>query len=414
MKMAGINNLFVSLHIEGQKFEVGELVHSEQNIYFRYNSDFLQTGLNLSPIKLPFNREIIAADKEPFNGLFGVFNDSLPDAWGRLLLERTLTSRGTNIARITPLDRLVYLGINGMGALSYQPEAETQSDFSTMLDLDSIVNESNRILQGTSSDIIEELFILGGSSGGARPKIFVGYNPKTNEIIHGTNNLPEGFQDWIIKFPSLSDNHEIANIEYAYHKMAVNAGIEMSECKLFKGKSGQAYFGTKRFDRVGNNRLHVHTASGLMHDNFMVSTMEYGHLMDCAFRLEQHVKAYEKIFRLAAFNVFAHNRDDHSKNFSFLMNAKGEWTFAPAYDLTFSYSSHGFHSTMLAGESQNPCKKHLMKLAQHFGLKSGEMIIQEVQCAIKAWGSIAKECGVNKDNRKEIKTRMDAISYRSC
>lgn len=407
--MAHVNKLFISLHIEGQKFDVGELVLSEQNIYFRYNSDFLQTGLNLSPIKLPFNGEIIATDKEPFNGIFGVFNDSLPDGWGRLLLERTLISKGINISQITPLDRLAYVGINGMGALNYQPEIETQSDLSHMLDLDSIANETNRILQGTSSEIIEELFVLGGSSGGARPKIFVGYNPKTNELIHGTNNLAEGFQDWIIKFPSSSDNLEIAKIEYAYHKMAVNAGIEMSECKLFEGKSGQVYFGTKRFDRIENKRLHVHTASGLMHDNFRASTMDYGHLMDCAFRLEKHVKTYEKVFRLAAFNVFAHNRDDHSKNFSFLMDVNGEWTFAPAYDLTFSYSSYGFHSTMIAGESQNPGKKHLMKLAQHFELKNGEMIIQEVQSAIKEWDSIAKECGINKDNGKEIKTRIEAI-----
>ena len=144
--------------------------------------------------------------------------------------------------------------------------------------------------------------------------------------------------------------------------MAVTAGIEMSECKLFKGKSGQHYFGTKRFDRINNRRIHVHTASGLMHDNFRASTMDYGHLMDYAFLLEKHVKAYEKVFRLAAFNVFAHNLDDHSKNFSFLMNNKGEWQFAPAYDLTYSYSSYGFHSTMVAGESQNPGAKHLMKL----------------------------------------------------
>lgn len=400
--MAGINKISVSLLIEGQKLDVGEMVLSEHKIYFRYNSDFLQTKLNLSPIKLPFNGEILAADKDPFEGLFGVFNDSLPDAWGRLLLERNLISKGVNIARITPLDRLAYLGTKGMGALIYQPEFETQQDFSLLIELDAIAKETNHILQGTSSDIIEELFVLGGSSGGARPKIFIGYNPETCEFIHGADNLPEGFQDWIIKFPSSSDNPEIAKIEYAYYKMALNAGINMSKCKLFEGKSGQVYFGTMRFDRFENKRLHVHTASGLMHDNFTASTMDYGHLMDCAFRLEKHVNAYEKVFRLAAFNVFAHNRDDHSKNFSFLMNAKGEWQFSPAYDLTFSYSSYGFHSTMIAGESQNPGKNHLMKLAHHFGLKNGETIIKEVQDALAGWDEIAKECDVGKDNIEKI------------
>jgi hypothetical protein len=181
--------------------------------------------------------------------------------------------------------------------------------------------------------------------------------------------------------------------------MAVTAGIEMSECKLFEGKSGRVYFGTKRFDRIGNKRLHMHTASGIMHDNFRMSAMDYGHLLDCAFRLEKHVQAYEKIFRLAAFNVYAYNRDDHSKNFSFLMNAKGEWRFAPAYDLTFSYSGYGFHSTMVAGESKNPGRKELMKLATLFGIKNAKTIIEQVQEAISNWDRITKESGVSKENK---------------
>lgn len=407
--MAGINKLFVSLLLEGNSFEVGELVLSDQKIYFRYNSDFLKTGLNLSPIKLPFSGEIVSADKQPFDGLFGVFNDSLPDGWGRLLLDRSLSARGIDIARITPMDRLAYVGLSGMGALIYRPEIKPDKTTKFVPELDLLAAEMNHILQGSSSDIIEELFILGGSSGGARPKIFAAYNPMTDNLLHGLDNIPEGYEEWIIKFPSSSDSREIANIEFAYHKMALLAGIEMSECRLFKGKSGQVYFGTKRFDRVAGKRLHTHTASGLMHDNFKMSTMDYGHLMDCAFRLEKHVKAYEKVFRLAAFNVYSHNRDDHSKNFSFLMNAKHEWQFAPAYDLTFSYSGYGFHSTMIAGESKNPGRKELMKLATHFGLKSAANIIEEVQEAISQWGVIAREYGITGEARNAIQTAMEKI-----
>jgi len=304
---------------------------------------------------------------------------------------------------------LAYVGTNGMGALVYQPEFETDKNISDKIELHNIAQEMNNILKGASSDIIKELLILGGSSGGARPKIFVGYNPLNDELIYGNKKLPKGFESWIIKFPSFSDNPEIAKIEFAYHKMAVKAGIEMSECKLFKGKTGQLYFGTKRFDRIGNSRLHVHTASGLMHDNFGASTMDYGHLMDCAFQLEKHVRAYEKIFRLAAFNVFAHNRDDHSKNFSFIMNNKGEWQFAPAYDLTFSYSSYGFHSTMVAGESQNPKTEHLLKLSRHFGLKHGEIIIKEVQDAIANWEKIARKYEVSPENIRKIESILVAL-----
>ena len=407
--MAGINKLFVSLLLEGNSLEVGELVLSDQKIYFRYNTDYLKTGLNLSPIKLPFSGDIVSADKQPFDGLFGIFNDSLPDGWGRLLLDRSLSAKGIDITTITPLDRLAYVGLRGMGALAYRPEIKPEKTTDLLPELDTIAAEMNHILQGASSEIIEELFILGGSSGGARPKIFAAYNQLTDDLIHGVGNIPEDYEEWIIKFPSSSDNREIANIEFAYHKMALLAGIEMSECRLFKGKSGQVYFGTKRFDRIVNKRLHTHTASGLMHDNFRMSTMDYGHLMDCAFRLEKHVKAYEKCFRLAAFNVYSHNRDDHSKNFSFLMDAKGEWRFAPAYDLTFSYSGYGFHSTMIAGESKNPGRKELMKLATHFGLKNAGSIIGEVQEAISQWGAIACKYGITKETSNNIQTAMDKI-----
>lgn len=407
--MEGINKLFVSVLLEGNSFEVGELVLSEQKIYFRYNNDFLKTGLNLSPIKLPFSAQIVIAEKQPFEGLFGVFNDSLPDGWGRLLLDRTLSSKGTDIAGITPLDRLGYVGSGGIGALVYRPEIKSEKTTVPVPELDILASEMNHLLQGASSEIIEELFILGGSSGGARPKIFVAYNPMTHDLVHGINNVPEGYEEWIIKFPSTSDGREIANIEFAYHKMALLAGIEMSECCLFEGKSGHVYFGTKRFDRKSGKRLHAHTASGMMHDNFKMSTMDYGHLMDCAFRLEKHVKAYEKVFRLAAFNVYSHNRDDHSKNFSFLMNEQGEWQFAPAYDLTFSYSGYGFHSTMIAGESKNPGRKELLKLASHFGLKNAPSIIEEVLEAISQWGAIANELHITKETRNAIQSAMDKI-----
>lgn len=407
--MKTTNKLFVSLSIEGQKYKIGELILSEQKIYFRYNSDFLSSGLNLSPIKLPFNNEIISCQTEPFDGLFGVFNDSLPDGWGRLLLDRTLSSKGINISKITPLDRLAFVGSGGMGSLIYQPEIETATELFPEIELDTIARETTHVLQGKSSEIIEELFVLGGSSGGARPKIFVAFNPGNEKIIHGEEKLPEGFEYWIIKFPSSSDAPEIAKIEYAYHKMATKAGIEMSDCKLFNGKSGKLYFGTKRFDRIGNKRLHLQSASGLMHDNFRASTMDYGNLMDCAFRLEKHVNAYRKVLRLAAFNVFSHNRDDHSKNFSFLMNAKGEWQLAPAYDLTFSHSSYGFHSTLVAGESQNPNERHLLKLANHFGLKDGELIINEVRSAIAEWSNIAREYDISPGTIKDIQLTLNNI-----
>ena len=400
--MEHVKKIIVSIQFSKNEIELGELVSEGRDIYFKYYTDFINKGIEISPLKLKLNTGINKADTIPFDGLFGVFADSLPDGWGKLLLDRALTAKGIDISNMTMLDRLAFVGSKGMGALIYKPEIDDGIHKQFEFELDNIAKATHQIISGTSIEILDELYILGGSSGGARPKILVGYNTKTKHIIGAEKDLPIGYEHWIIKFPSSSDKADIANIEYAYYKMAVDAGIEMSECKLFKGKSGQVYFGTKRFDRSGNNRLHMHSAAGIMHDNFRLSNLDYGHIMDCAFRLERDVNAYEKILRLAAFNVFAHNRDDHSKNFSFLMNENGKWKVSPAYDLTFSSSGHGMHSTMINGESANPTKQHLMELANYFKIKNASRIIDQVQTVIYNWKDYAKQCKVTTDSKNRI------------
>lgn len=407
--MSSIEKVIVSLNFGNNNFEVGELIISDKKIYFKYYKDFIKHGFELSPFKMPLSDNILSAEFEPFEGLFGVFNDSLPDGWGRLLLDRELSASGIIITNINPLDRLSYVGMSGMGALTYQP-SKTFGKKDISIELDEIAFEIKNVINGYDTDILDELFKLGGSSGGARPKVLIGYNPETKHIIHVRGILPKGYEHWIVKFHSSSDSNDVANIEYAYYKMAIDAGIEMNKCKLFKGKSGKEYFATKRFDRIINNRLHMHSASGLMHDNFRLSSMDYGHLMDSAFRLEKHVMAYQKVFRLASFNVFAHNRDDHSKNFSFLMNNKGDWKFAPAYDLTFSSSSHGHHSTMIAGESKNPGTKHLLILAEHFSLNKPEKIIDNVKEVISNWKAYALNAGVSKNSINKINTVLQTVN----
>ena len=208
-------NILVTLNLEGHSYEVGELVFNNRKIYFRYHSDFLKTVLNISPITLPCTGEITNAEKDPFDGLYGVFNDSLPDGWGRLLLDRSLSSKGIEINRLTPLDRLAYVGDTGMGALSYLPQQDGNYDFKKQLELDVIAKEMAHVLKGDSTEMIEELFTLGGSSGGSSPKILVGFKKQTNELIHGYNQMSDDFEEYLIKFPSSQDNPEIAKIEYA-------------------------------------------------------------------------------------------------------------------------------------------------------------------------------------------------------
>jgi len=407
--MVSINKLVVSINLNGQEIDLGELVRDNKKIYFKYFTKFIDTGLGVSPIKLPLSDQIFLADTTIFEGLYGLFNDSLPDGWGRLLLDRALTQKGISISRLGALDRLSYVGSRGMGALMYRPVIKSDTQIDPNIELDALAEDMRIVLEGSGSDVIEVLYELGGSSGGARPKIFINYNPASDHLVHGIDNVDKGYEPWIIKFPATYDRTDIATIEYAYYKMAIDAGIEMSPSKLFTGKSGRQYFGTKRFDRQGNKRVHMHSASGLMHDDFRQSTMDYGHLMDCAFKLENHVKAYEKVFRLAAFNVYAHNRDDHSKNFAFLMDHQGKWSFAPAYDLTFSSSSHGWHSTMVAGESQAPGRKHLMELAETFSIDKAENIITEVQNVLKEWVSYATQCKVTNESSKLIEGEIKRI-----
>ena len=408
--MEPIEQLEVYLRFTDKPIAVGQMVADNGKIFFKYYAAFIGSGLAISPFKLKLSDAILTPETTIFDGLFGVFNDSLPDGWGRLLLDRTLLSKGISLNQITPLDRLAYVGSGGMGALTYKPNLNSEVQANKLLELDEISQEMNKVLEGTPSDIIEELFNLGGSSGGARPKIFVGYNTKTNHLIHGQSSLPEDYEHWIIKFPSSTDLPDIAQIEYAYYKMALAAGIEMSECRLLEGPSGATYFATKRFDRIGNDRLHLHSASGLLNDNFRYSNLDYGNVMDCAFRLENHVAAYSKVLRLAAFNVYSHNRDDHSKNISFLMNPTGAWKLAPAYDLTFSNSSHGMHSTMVAGESKAPGQQHLLELANAFEVKNAKAIINEVQTAISDWEIYAKDSGLSDDSKKLIAKTLMEIS----
>ena len=400
--MEHVKKIIVSIQFSKSEIELGELVSEGRNIYFKYYTDFITKGIEISPIKLKVNTAINKADALPFDGLFGVFADSLPDGWGKLLLDRALTAKGIDTSDLTMLDRLAFVGSKGMGALIYKPEIDDGSHKQFEFELDKIAKATQKIISGTAIEILDELYILSGSSGGARPKIVVGYNPKTQHIMAAEKDLPIGYEHWLIKFPSSSDKADIANIEYAYYKMALDAGIEMSECKLFKGKSGQVYFGTKRFDRIGNHRLHMHSAAGIMHDNFRFSKLDYGHIMDCAFTLERDVNAYEKILRLAAFNVFAHNRDDHSKNISFLMNDTGHWKVAPAYDLTFSSSAHGMHSTMISGESANPTKQHLIDLANYFKIKNASYIIDDIQEVIYNWKDYANQCDIRADSKNRI------------
>ena len=388
--------LQVHLNLSDGPVAVGRLLLQGRTPYFQFTSEFIARGHNISPLKLAWTTGIQRADTEIFDGLFGVFADSLPDGWGRLLLDRELSRRGVDLGAIGILDRLAYVGSTGKGALTYRPELQTVAEEAIYeLVLDRLAARSRAVLREEDLGAVPDLLRLGGSSGGARPKVQMLYNPATEDLLPDSLPVPPGYEAWIIKFPATYDPGDSARIEYAYYRAALAAGLTMSECRLFVGAKGASYFGTKRFDRgVGGTRLHLHSLAGLVHDNFRLPALDYGHAMDAAFRLEQDVAAYRKILRIAAFNVFAHNRDDHSNNLSFLQDEMGGWRVAPAYDLTYSRPAHGEHSMTVGGEGRSPGRADLLRLADHFRVRDADSVLDEVWEGVRRLPELLREEGV--------------------
>ncbi len=333
---------------------VGTLAKTPDRVVaFEYDLDWLNNGFSISPFSLPLIKKVFIPKYDPFGGLFGVFNDSLPDGWGRLLVDRLFLKNKINPNEIDNLNRLAVVQESGMGALTYKPEHRFESK-NNIADYDILAQECSKILESQNSDNLDELFILGGSSGGARPKILISID---NE-------------DWIIKFPSSSDSKNIGEKEYQYSLCAKDCGINMTETRLFPSKICSGYFGIKRFDRKNGKKIHMISASGLLETSHRLPNLDYNTLMKLTLELTRNYQDIEQLFRLMCFNVFAHNRDDHSKNFSFLFDdTKKEWHLSPAYDLTYSFSFNGEHATTINGEGKNPTLDDILAVAKNIGLK---------------------------------------------
>lgn len=398
----------LTIHLTQQKNQkVGTLAQKDNKIYFEYDKDFLKTGIELSPYKLPLKAGLFRCDDDTFDGLWGLFADSLPDGWGRLLMDRHLMRLGVNPRALSPLDRLAYVGSHAMGALSYEPEHAVESEIESIV-LDDLAKSSKEILEGSSEKLLDELLSLNGSSAGARPKVLVQISDDLKQIVHGRTALQKGFSHWMVKFASSMDSKEIGAIEYAYSLMAREAGLDMPKTALLEGKHGR-YFAVKRFDREGDKRIHMHSVAGLTHSDFRFPTLDYDDLLRLTLHLTKDVKELEKVFRLACFNLFSHNRDDHAKNFSFIMDEKGIWRFSPVYDVTFSYGLEGEHITLYMGEGKNPTKEQLFQLGEKYKLKEYSQIVDKVEEVTSMWSDFAKEAGVSARTQSEIEKTLKTI-----
>lgn len=319
---------------------------------FEYSDQWLNEGFSISPLSLPLRKGVFVPRKyDPFDGLFGVFYDSLPDGWGRLLVDRLLSKNGTDPAGVSSLTRLAIVGKSGMGALEYRPSYELESEINSSIPLDTIAEECMRMFESQKSEYLDELFAMGGSSGGARPKI--------NYLIDN--------EEWIVKFCSSDDRENIGTEEYDYSLCAKKCGIEMSDTRLLPSDKYQGYFATKRFDREKGEKVHMVSAGGLLETSHRIPNLDYNLLMRLTLKMTHDYKEAEKLYRLMCFNVFSHNRDDHAKNFSFIYK-EGNWHLSPAYDLTYSNSIGGEHATSINGNGSDPGIKDLLLVAENANL----------------------------------------------
>ena len=321
---------------------------------FEYSEEWLRNGFSISTFSLPLKPGVKIAKPDPFEGLFGIFADSLPDGWGRLLVDRMLRRQGKNPEEINPITRLSIVGSSGMGGLEYRPVYGMKGGTPTA-DLDLVAEECRKILRSEETGDLDLLYAMGGSSGGARPKVM----------------LRLGDEEWIVKFPASGDPADIGLMEYEYNLCAAACGIQVPEVKLFPSDHCAGYFGAKRFDReitpAGEKKIHMASASALLEVSHRIPSLDYTSLMGLTWQITRRADELLKMYTRMCFNVFAHNRDDHSNNFAWLC-VDGNWRLAPAYDLTFSNSMGGEHATTIAGEGRNPSAKDILSVAKKAGI----------------------------------------------
>jgi len=321
---------------------------------FQYSQSWIRNGFSISPLSLPLSDKIYFSEYEPFNGLFGVFDDSLPDGWGMLLTDRMLRSNGIDPQSINSITRLSLLGENAKGALEYRPSQFDETMGSEGIDFDLLYEQCNAIYLGNDKIEYDHLYSMAGSSGGARPKAYISLDGEA----------------WLIKFPSSGDSKGIGVQEFEYCRTARECGIRTVECRLLPSTKTEGFFACRRFDRnPSGSRVHMVSAGGLLETSYRFPMLDYSHLMKLTAYLTKDVNEVKNMFSLMCFNEVFHNRDDHAKNFSFLYDEKdSRWVMSPAYDLTYSSSVNGEHATTINGKGANPTGKDMVDVGVSAGL----------------------------------------------
>jgi serine/threonine-protein kinase HipA len=402
---------------------------------FQYTPDFLASGIQLSPLMMPlgeFPYEFPALARNTFRGLPGLLADALPDRYGHAIIDAWLASQGRTAASFHPVERLCYVGSRGMGALEFEPATLGPPTSKRALEIASLVGLANRILDeraglgGAFSGVddqeaVNDILRVGTSAGGARPKAVLAWNPKTGEFRSGQVDAGAGFEHWIMKFdgvtstrdPELASPKGYGNIEYAYHLMAVEAGIEMTECR-FHREGGRSHFMTKRFDRTPRGRkIHMQSLGAIAHIDYrQPASHSYEQAIQVMRRLELPRQDLEQQVMRAVFNVVGRNCDDHVKNIDFLMNRRGEWRLSPAFDVSYAWNPSGEwtsrHQMSVNGKRDDIERDDLIALANAAQIKKARAneLIDRVVDVVRRWPDFAAKADVADSRVKEIQAQQ--------
>ena len=401
--------------------KIGTILLKDGRVYFEYDKEFKNSKLEISPLKLPLSLEGVYTnnDEQYFEGLAGVFHDSLPDKFGTKVIERYFESKDIPAYELNVVQKLMFVGDKSIGAISYKPsihklDNEKQQE---LIELNSFYENAKKIISGDAIEVVDEMLTFmdsAASAGGARAKAIIGYNPNSKEIISGIKKeLPLEFEHYLIKFDFLNDNQksqDYTKLEYLYMNMAKEAKIEVPNIELLEHGNLTHYL-IKRFDRINGKAKHVHSVAGLTHCNFNVP-MHYSY--DELFRLTRYLTGNQQdlyeLYRRMIFNIIGRNQDDHAKNFAFLMDEKGTWSLSPTYDITYANGT-GYtknHQLSLRGKTNDFTKKDLLEIAKLHSLKENiaKEIIEQTIDIFSTFRSRAKELEINEESISKIEKNI--------
>jgi len=402
---------------------------------FEYASDFLNKGLDVSPITMSLDAArtgdgkfvFPSLNKDTFLGLPGLLADALPDKFGNSIIDAWLARNGRDSASFNPVERLCYTAKRGMGALEFSPPVIDKYDESVPVEITELVELAQTIMnerkglnvqlgnsEHKNADAILDILRVGTSAGGARPKAVIAMNDQ-GDVISGQADVPDGYDYWLLKFDGVTDLElgepsGYGRIEYAYYLMAKAAGINITESRLLE-ENGRAHFMTKRFDRAGNEKLHMQSLCGIAHYDFnMAGAYSYEQAFEVMRRLRLSKAEATEQYRRMLFNIIARNQDDHTKNISFLMGKDGKWRLSPAYDVTYSHNPAGKwtnqHQMSVNSKRDHFSRDELINTGKSISISRPEEIIDEVTAAVNRWMEFADEAGVKKAVSREIKKQQ--------